>query len=423
MNSADQLLNIDTPENVVFGYEVAGIGSRFLAALIDTTLLAGLLLLAACASPEKLVDMGNYDQAIELSIRKLAGKKNKKAKYVQALEEAFARVTERDMRTAERLKGDGGDANWEQINEIYRRISRRQEALRPLLPLIGSEGIKADFQFVRVEGLERESREKAAAFLYNRALELLERAEAGDRLAARTAFHNLEKISKYYRNYLDREQLMQTARDLGISHVLVEVRNQAPVVLPLGFEEEITRFGVRDLDSKWRVFHTRPASGVIYDYRAVVRITDIQLSPEMVRERRYEDVREIEDGFEYVLDQNGNVAKDTLGNDIKVPRKINVVAQVLEVFQSKVASVRGRLDLIDSRTNNLVDSQTLNAEAVFENYASTFRGDERALSAESRRCIGNQPLPFPSDQELILIAAEQMKPVMKEKMARSRDMI
>ena len=36
---------IDTPENVTFGYGVAGIGSRFIGALIDTSLLALLLLL------------------------------------------------------------------------------------------------------------------------------------------------------------------------------------------------------------------------------------------------------------------------------------------------------------------------------------------------------------------------------------------
>lgn len=36
---------IDTPENVSFGYEVAGIGSRFIAALIDTFILGILLLL------------------------------------------------------------------------------------------------------------------------------------------------------------------------------------------------------------------------------------------------------------------------------------------------------------------------------------------------------------------------------------------
>ena len=35
----DEFLNIDTPENVIFGYEVVGIGSRFMAALVDTTII------------------------------------------------------------------------------------------------------------------------------------------------------------------------------------------------------------------------------------------------------------------------------------------------------------------------------------------------------------------------------------------------
>jgi len=39
MNYQEETLNIDTPENVIFGYNVAGIGSRFLAALLDTFLI------------------------------------------------------------------------------------------------------------------------------------------------------------------------------------------------------------------------------------------------------------------------------------------------------------------------------------------------------------------------------------------------
>ncbi len=38
----DERLSIDTPENVIFDYEVAGIGSRFLAALVDTLLILAL---------------------------------------------------------------------------------------------------------------------------------------------------------------------------------------------------------------------------------------------------------------------------------------------------------------------------------------------------------------------------------------------
>ena len=40
---------IETPENVTFGYEVAGIGNRFIGALIDTTIVFGLLILLGIA--------------------------------------------------------------------------------------------------------------------------------------------------------------------------------------------------------------------------------------------------------------------------------------------------------------------------------------------------------------------------------------
>lgn len=45
MTQAEEFLSIDTPENVVFGYEIAGIGSRFMAAFVDTILFVILQLL------------------------------------------------------------------------------------------------------------------------------------------------------------------------------------------------------------------------------------------------------------------------------------------------------------------------------------------------------------------------------------------
>ncbi len=42
--ASDDFLSVETPENVVFGYEVAGIGSRFLAALVDSLIIIAILL-------------------------------------------------------------------------------------------------------------------------------------------------------------------------------------------------------------------------------------------------------------------------------------------------------------------------------------------------------------------------------------------
>ena len=49
-NFNDEFLNIETPENVAFGFEIAGIGSRFLAALVDTAILILLISLVDVTS-------------------------------------------------------------------------------------------------------------------------------------------------------------------------------------------------------------------------------------------------------------------------------------------------------------------------------------------------------------------------------------
>ena len=49
MSIPGETIEIDTPENVTFGYQVAGIGSRFLATLLDTLLVILLQILVFAA--------------------------------------------------------------------------------------------------------------------------------------------------------------------------------------------------------------------------------------------------------------------------------------------------------------------------------------------------------------------------------------
>lgn len=49
MRLPEDYLGVDTPENVTFGYHVAGIGSRFLAALVDTPIIIVLQVLVTLA--------------------------------------------------------------------------------------------------------------------------------------------------------------------------------------------------------------------------------------------------------------------------------------------------------------------------------------------------------------------------------------
>ena len=380
--------------------------------------------LTSCVSPEKLVEHGNYEAAIEVASRRLAGKKKKKAKYVLALEEAFSKANQRDLSSAERLKQQRRPENWARIHEHYMSIRKRQEAVAPLLPLVSKEGIKANFRFVKVNELEMESREKAAEFHYTEGQRLLRQASQNeDRLQARRAYAELDRTGQYFKRYRDVDQLMEEALYLGTTFVLVRLRQEAPVAIPNDFERELTAIAVQDLNSQWKVYHTRPVKGQEYDYEVVMRINRIEISPGLVKEREYEDRAIVEDGWTYLLDENGNVSKDSLGNDIKVPREVEVRALVLENYQNKTARVSGRLEFFDRATENIIHTEPLFAEAVFENYAATFRGDKRALSKQSRQRIGNRPVPFPTEEVLLMQAVEQLKPFVKREIAGTRRMI
>jgi hypothetical protein len=269
-------------------------------------LLLGLLVLGApsCTSVQELVESGNYAETIEVAQRRLTGKQKKNPKLVAALEKAVNQANERDVNRAAYLR-DGAAPDWVRIHAIYADVKRRQEALRPLLPLVDKNGRKANFRFVRVEPLLTEAASEAAAQVYAEASVDLEAGRRGDKAAARRAYAGFERTERYHRDYRDSYRLAREAEQLGRVYVTVEITNQSGTYLPAGFEAELLRMRTADMDDRWRVFDFQPQPDRSYDYAARIVIRDIAVSPERLSERSYLDEKEITDGEEYVLDQNG----------------------------------------------------------------------------------------------------------------------
>ncbi|MFT7120892.1 MAG: hypothetical protein ACJAZ9_001070 [Neolewinella sp.] len=382
-------------------------------------LLLFCLFVASCSpSVQTLADSGDYDATINKSLDKLVGKGKKNPKFVASLESAFNKANAADLARADKMK-NSGTAFWTRIYGVYKGIDRRQEKVRPLDPLTDKDGYQADLRFIRVASLLNDAGGKAAAQLYEEGTRLLGQGRSGNKEAARGAFASFESIEQYQRNYRDSYTLLQEAEELGRLYITVEMKNESGAFLPRGFNERMLEINAADMDDRWRVFEAKKQPGRKYDYVARISIRDIQVSPERSQERQYIDEKEITDGEEYVLDGNGNVSKDSLGNDIKQPKIVIIRADVFEVLQTKSAVVSGSFELYDLRQQRVVDQNQLTAEVLFDNYASTFQGDRRALSSASRRNIGNQPVNFPSNEQLILDAADVLKPILQEQLASS----
>jgi hypothetical protein len=380
-----------------------------------------LMTFISCTSIEKLVDSGQYDKAIYFSTNKLSGAKVNKAEFVKGLETAFKKATDRDMAFVEKLKNEGNPESWETILSVYATISNRQESIRPLLPLTDENGKKANFLFVNTNDLEKEAKEQTINFLYSSAKDFLQEAKSTkDRIPARKAYDALLRLKNYSARFMDVPQLEREARELGITKILVNVLNYSQAVFPAGLEDEILRLGFRDLDREWQKFDAYPEKNREYDLGITLILSNVQVSPGAVSEKSFSEKKEIPDGFQYLLDEKGNVKKDTAGNDIKLPKNKVIEAQILEVFQSKSAGLSGRLEVVDLHTKGVRESRDINTVAIFENRAASFKGDERALTEDTKKRLGNRPAVFPTDAILLLEAARKLRPLVISELRKIR---
>ena len=373
--------------------------------------------LGACTSTQKLINQGRNEEALIRLKRQLANNKHKE-KNVALLESAFTKANAKDLQTIERYKAEGRPDSWDNIHGVYKRIDARQKMIEPLLPLyIKSQNRKLDLPFVKIDEDLIKSKQNAAEYYYVHAQQLL---KSGTKNDARTALDELNRIAQYYPNYKDTETLKRQAKDAGTTYILYSFRNDYRGMTPAIFQQEFMKMDAGALSTFWHTIHTLKQSQIRYDDEIVYKLKDILVTPEQYSERQYEDTKEIQDGYTNKLDAKGNIVKDSLGNAIKVPKYKIIKALVKEVHQFKKATLVGEILYYNNASGQILKSEPLGAESIFENYAATFIGDKNALSEESKRKIGNHPQPFPSNESMILQANETMKPLIQKNIQQNQ---
>jgi hypothetical protein len=371
--------------------------------------IALLTIVSSCRSVQELVDKGDYDGAIYLAAEKLHGKKNKKTKHIQGLEEAFAKVNARDFAYLESLNAKAYPERWDKAYDILSQIQRRQDKVSPFLPLISKDGYVGHFEMINVFPLLEEASVQASNYHYAYAELLLENINYTRKAEATEAFHSLSKIDRYFKHFKNSNELKQIAHHYGTTRVLIETRNTADAYIPGDLHDELLAINIPALNSFWTDFYTSSQEGLPMDFKVVLEIDQLEVSPEKESERIYVESKEVKDGFTYVLDQNGNVAKDTLGNDITEDRYVNITVDIVELLREKAAYVKGSLKVIDLNEKQLIDEFPIAAESTFRSYASRYFGDERAITSRTRNRMRSEPERFPADEELIWKAAEDIK--------------
>lgn len=363
---------------------------------------------------QRFLAQGNYDRAIDLAVKKLEKDKNseKNDGHILLLEEAFKKAVDDDMRRLNFLKKENNPKTSREKYSLYTGLVKRQNMIRPLLPLYSNSlGRNGKFKFKNYDDELIESKKQLLGYLYQEANFYMNNQNTLD---YRTAYSIYCEIEELQSNYRDVKILKEDAQFYGTDFVYVTLDNHSGQMMPYRLEKELLDFNTYGLNDLWTVYHSEKIQDVDYNYGIALQFLDIGVSPERILEREVVRSKQIKDGWTYKKDRNGAIIKDAEGNPIKIDKIITVNAQLIITEQTKSVLVAGDVSYTNLVTHSRINRYPLATEFIFENIFATYNGDKRALTNEDLNLINNRFIYFPTTEQMILDAGDDIKLKLKE---------
>lgn len=389
-------------------------------------LVGTLILLAACGGVKKTqeaLNSGNYVSAMNKAIKNLAENKTKKGHqaYVVMLEDAFAKHVQREEEQIAFLVQDGNPANLETIYNKFLQLKQLQQRIRPLLPLsIYEEGRDARFSFANYDSDILATKTNLSDYLYSNANSLL--VTAREKADYRAVYNELKYLQDINPGYKETVAKMDETYAKGLEYVRVEIGNETEQIIPERLETELLDFNAFGINNFWTEYHTNPLEDVKYDYALNLNFREINISPEQINEKQIIKEKQIKDGYEYLLDSEGNAVKDSLGNRIKVDRLRTVRCNFYQFTQFKSAQIGAKVSLTDLSNGQEVHSYPLASEFIFEHIYANYKGDKRALETDLISLLNVRAVPFPTNEQMVYDAGEDLKARLKSIMTQNQFM-
>lgn len=375
-----------------------------------------MIILAGCGSSKKQLQKGNYDAAIDKAVKQLR-KDPSDAKQIEILDRSYKVANDMDAERVRFLKMEGKPNNWDEIYLVYKRLSDRQSLVNTVTPL-NLNGRSVDFPYTDYMPDMVNAKRKAADFYYAHGTGLM---ESGIKENYRQAFMEFIRAKEYVGDYEGIDNKIEEAKYLGMSRVFVSIQNLSVLKFPKEFEQDLLALDLPRLNSEWVEYHTQNLNNnTQYDYFVNVNIKNIAVSPDNTFDRDTVIKRDVENGFDYVLDNNGNVMRDTLGNDIKIKRYKTLQCALVETIQSKACRIDGDVEVVQMNPTKVLKKDPIGAQSTFDHVSSRALGDTQALNAEQLERTKSGPVIFPTDIEMVIRCSETLKSAIRGAIQNNR---
>lgn len=278
-------------------------------------------------------------------------------------------------------------------------------------------------EFPYVDYLEEMTmaKRKAADYYFAHGQKLMNDATKS---AYRQANSEFKKVKEYVGDYENIDQMILDSRYLGISRAYVRLNNNSALIFPSDLSAELLNFNVSQFNKEWVEFYTTVIDEeTSFDYIINVNINNIGVSPDNQFQNDTLVKKQVEDGFDYVLDAKGNVKKDSLGNDIKIKKYKYLQCALVQTLQVKECNIQGNIEIVSILSNKVIRQEPIAAVSSFEHISARAIGDVAALNAEQQEMIKSTVVPFPNDLDMVVLCTEGLKVAIRDAVSRNRGYI
>ncbi len=279
--------------------------------------------LISCASSKKQLSRGSYEAAFEKAIRKLS-KNPFDNQELEVLASSYSIIKTMATHKIDQLLSVESSGALLEALYLYKQMQKYTDRIS-YLPNRVTERLTLEDYSENIITLSN----NVSDLLFAEAEELLIRKH---KLDAQLAHEKLESIRYINPHYPDLKNMLIQAAEIGTFNISVNLNDYFRLHPDYQFAQNFENDVYRTLNrNKWIRFDHLNSEQVDGQLALNIDFVGVRALPVVSHVETYNRKMEI---VEYILDENGNVRKDSLGNDLKVIKYKNISARVVEeVYQ------------------------------------------------------------------------------------------
>lgn len=315
-----------------------------------------------------------HDKSIEKLIPK--AKKNRlNEKQLNTLAHSFHQANEEDHQRIMELKLSGEADIWPEIYFRLTNIDKRQNKIQ-VLPNNIKNAI--NFKLLDLDIEIDNTKEKAELYLCAKTDLLLTNPTTENIDEAKKLVKTLSCINPHNHKLDD---LRLKLAIIPSKNIILRIGTLPTIQLPSNFTQLSLDF---DLKTIYDIpFDTDFNENKNYDLTILILIEEKIISPERIDAVTFEE-------------KNGNLT-----------------AKVTDKTMSKTATIKGHIEYIDVKNNNVLIRTPFNISSTFVHNYAEISGDKSACSERTIELMQKQTIDFPSDEALIKDTARKLNSILK----------